>query len=248
MKTSDKLLIGSLVLGLLTLVGSTMALRAEHDTIDFNDPFYGYTSTPVKPFSILKIEGNPSGILPQGTAPIGSNGITENPYDSYTTLGIQVGTSFEIRTPKANTIKFIHRSVGDTLLIRYEHEFYARRISADEAFAAPPFAYIIAPAIRQLIASRTTCKLTGLKAETISIQATNARLLLSHSLINQLTSTAQTGSILQISATTHIHAATITSRDSSSFRADGSGFDALKLQNDSTAILKLPASLLTKLR
>jgi hypothetical protein len=248
MKTSDKLLAGSLVVGLLTLVGSTVALRAEHDKIDFNDPFYGYTVKAVKPFKVLKIEGSRSGILSPGTAPIGSSGIPEKPYDSYTTLALQVGKAFEIRTPKTNTIKFTHRSVGDTLFIHYEHEFYARRISADEAFAAPPFAYIIAPAIEQLIATRTTCKIQGLRAETVSIQATSARLLLSNCLISQLNSMAQTGSILQLLASSHIHAASITSRDSSSFGTDGNGIDSLQFHNDSTAILKLPASLLARIR
>jgi len=247
MKTSDTLLVSCLIIGILTLVGSTVALRTEHDKIDFTDPFYGYQTTAVKPFKVLRIEGRKSGLLPLGTAPVGSNGISENPNDSYTTVGIQGGKAFEFRLQKNNKIPFTYRSIGDTLLIRYEPEFYSRRITADEAFSSPPFAYIIAPNIQQLIASRTTCKIAGLRTETVSIQAINARLLLSNSTINQLTSTGQRGSIVQTAATNRIHFATITSHDSTSFIAERNVFGSIILQNDSTAIIKIPASLLTKL-
>ena len=246
MKPSDKLLLSSTIISLLTLVGSTVALRTEHDKIDFNDPFYGYEATTVKPFKVLRVEGSKSGIVWHNTAP-GSNGVSSNSNESYTTVGIQTGKAFEIRIQKNNKISFTYRSLGDTLLIRYEPEFYPRRISADEAFTASPFAYIIAPSFQQLIASRTTCKLAGLTTEAVSIQATNARVLLSNSKINQLMANVQRGSILQITATDRIHSAVITSHDSTSFIAEGNVFDSITMQNDSTVILKIPASLLKKL-
>ena len=248
MKTSDTLLIGSTLIGLLTLVGSTVALRNEHDKIDFTDPFYGYQTTAVNPYKVLRIEGSKSGILPLGTAPVGSIGISENPNDSYTTVGIQAGKAFEIRVQKSNKIPFTYRSIGDTLLIQYEPDFYSRRITADEAFSSPPFIYLIAPSFQKLIASRTTCKLAGLTTENVSIQAANARVLLSKSTVNQLTSTGQRGSIVQIAATNRIHSAMITSLDSTGFIAERNVFDSITLQNDSTAIIKIPASLLTKLK
>lgn len=247
MKTSDKLLISSALVGLVTLAGSTVALRGEHDKIDFNDPFYGYTTTAVKAFNVLKIEGRKSGILPLGTAPIGSNGVSLNPNDSYTSVGIQAGKAFKIRMQKNNKISFTYRSVGDTLLIRYEPEFNPRRISADEAFASSPFVFIIAPAFQQLIVSKTTCKLAGLTTENLSIVATNARVLLSNNTINMLTSTGQRGSIVQTTAANRIHSARITSEDSTSFIVERDVFGSINLQNDPTAILKIPASLLKKL-
>jgi hypothetical protein len=249
MKTSDKLLISLLMVGLLTLVGSTMALKAEYDTIDFNDPFYGFLSTPVKPFSILKIEGVKQGPSLSGVASIGSVGGLPNLGDSYTTVGIQAGKTFEIRIHKDNKIPFTHRSVGDTLIIRYEPDFYAGRINADDAFSATSFAYIIAPSssIQMLSATGATCKLSGLAVDKLAITTNHARVLISKSTIERLTAMGQRGSLLQTAATNRISTATITSHDSTGFTAERDIFGSLALQNDSTAILKVPASLLKKL-
>ncbi|MDB5240368.1 MAG: hypothetical protein JWP57_993 [Spirosoma sp.] len=247
MKTSDKLLISSALISLVTLVGSTMALRREHDKIDFNDPFFGYEATAIKPFTTLKIERSKPGILPPGTALIGSNDVSQNPNDSYTNISIEAGKAYEIRLQKNNKISFTYRYVGDTLLIRYEPEFSPMPVAVDKAFAASSFAYIIAPTFQALIASRTTCKLAGLTSGHLSISATNARVLLNNNTINQLTSTGQRGSLLQTTAINRIYSATITSHDSTCFMAERDVFGTIHLRNDSTATLKIPASLLKKL-
>ncbi|GAB4038575.1 hypothetical protein [Spirosoma gilvum] len=246
MKTSDKLLIASALISLVALVGSTVALRREHDKIDFNDPFYGYEAVPIKPFKVLRVEGSLSGIKPHKNAP-GLDGSTENPTYSSTNLGVQAGKAFEIRTQKNNKIRFTYRSVGDTLFIQYEPEFSPWRISAEKTFAASSFAYVIVPSLVGLIATSSTCRLTGITTENVSIQATNAHVLLANSTINQLTSNGQQGSLVQTTATNHIHSALITSRDSTSFIAERNVFDSITMQNDSMAILKIPASLLKKL-
>jgi len=247
MKTSDKLLLFSLIVCLLTLVGSTVALKAEHDKIDFNDPFYGFVTTPIKPFKVLKIDGGTIGASPTGIFPSGSAGGPQPTNDSYTSVGIQAGKTVEIRTRQDANIRFTHRMIGDTLLIQYEPEFYPRRISADEAFETTPFLYVIAPSIQGLIATKTTCKLAGLTTDNLAISATNARVCLDNSSINSLIATGQSGSLLQTAATNHIRRATITSRDSTGFVAVRDVFGSLSLQNDSTAVVKVPAALLKKL-
>jgi hypothetical protein len=247
MKTSNKLLISLLAVGLLTLVGSVMSLRAEHDKIDFNDPFYGFSSTPIKSFSVLKIEGIKLGVLSTGAVRIEPGKGPVNSGDSYTTVGIEAGKTFEIRAQKDNKVPFTHRFAGDTLIVRYEPEFYFRRIKGGDAFDNKPFVYIIAPSVRTLIATSSTCKLAGFMTDKLAITMTNARVLISKSTISDLTTSGQRGSLLQTAKTNRINKATVASYDSTGFIADHDIFGSLALQNDSTATLKIPASLLKKL-
>jgi len=239
MKTSNTLLIGLLVVSLLTLVGSTMALRAEYDKIDFNDPFYSYSSTPIKPFRVLKIEG----IYPL----VPNTKTADQPLTSETTLGIEAGKTFEIRLQKNSKRSFTYRYMGDTLQVRYEPERTFWPIATDNLFDEKPFAYIIVPSLQTIIANGSTCIVKGLTTEQLAIRAHNARLILRQTTIGDLRSSGDAGSLLQTAASNRIGTATIASHDSTGFVADRDVFGKLALQNDSLSVIKAPASLLKKL-
>ncbi|UHG90521.1 hypothetical protein [Spirosoma oryzicola] len=234
MKTSDKLMVGLLLVGLLTLVGSTVALKAEHDKIDFNDPFYGYSATTIKPFRVLKIEVDSANKQPVKS--------------TQTAISIQVGKSFAIRRQDQSSVPFTYRSVGDTLLVRYKPERIYWHNSTDDLLATKPFAYIIVPSIGGLVANGAICTLTGLNTDSLQITSTNALVRIDKSIIGQLTASGQRGSFLQTASANRIKAATITTCDSTGFTAERDVFGSLSMQNDANTMISLPASLLRKLQ
>ncbi|GAA4459941.1 hypothetical protein GCM10023189_34310 [Nibrella saemangeumensis] len=256
MKASNKLLIGLLAVGVLTLVGSTVAFRAEHDQIDFNDPFYGFSSTAVKPFRVLKIEGK-AGKIGEIPAPVGmvkpSGNVPDKIY-SNTTITVQSGKGFEIRVQKTSNVAFTYRSDGDTLIVQYEPEIFAQSIGPGQAFVDmpfayinTPFAYILTPSVQTLVVEGATCKVAGLSMEKVAVVATDARVLISRSTIGNLLTTGKRGSLVQTASANRIRTATITSHDSTGFIAERDVFGSILLQSDSNATVKAPASLLRKM-
>jgi hypothetical protein len=137
--------------------------------------------------------------------------------------------------------------VGDTLVVRYEPEFHSGLISANDAFEAAPFAYIIAPSFQTIVANGSVCKVAGLTTDKLTLAASNARLLISNSTINNLTATGQRRSTLQTTANSQIHTADITAHSGTTFIVDRAIFGSLALHTDSTATLNVPAILLNKL-
>ncbi|MGA0556514.1 hypothetical protein ACO2Q8_07685 [Larkinella sp. VNQ87] len=225
MKTSNKLLIALFTVGLLTLIGANLALKAEHDKIDFNDPFYGLSVRNIKPFRVLKLEGNNAGLL-----------------------SVQTGPSSEIRLSDKEKDLFTFRSQGDTLLVSYKPKEVHWHPYANMYFDAQPAAIILTPTLTALYTDQVSCNLKRFQADNLTIWQQHGGVLISNSAIGNLTVTDSRGSELHTKPDNRIGRATITSRDSSLFIVERDVFGALSLQTDSLATVKMPGSLLGKIK
>ncbi|MGM9508140.1 hypothetical protein ACS5NO_10445 [Larkinella sp. GY13] len=227
MKTSNKLLIALFTVGFLTLIGTNLALRAEYDKIDFKNPFHGLSTLTIKPFRVLKLEGNKTGI-----------GL----------LSVQTGTQFGIHLPDKNKADFTFQSKGDTLIIRYQAPANSWQSRVYYKFDSSPVAIIMTPALQALYTTRISCILKDIKTEKLSIVQENAGIMLTNSAIENLTVTNEQGSELHTKPTNRVGTALIISRDSSVFKAERDIFGTLALQNDSLATVNVPGGLLKKLQ
>ncbi len=248
MKTSNCLLMGLLSAILLALIGSTFALKAQHDSIDYNDLFYGYTQEPVAGFSVLCIEGLGHERRPTGVNPSDQSYFRALPPDRYTTLGLHGGRTFQLRVLKGTKVPYTLHPRGDTLLIRFEAQFYPETLKGEAPFTRQPFAYIIAPAVHSLVVKGATCIVSHLTGSDFTISSTDARVLLRHSRISRLSATSQQGSLLQTAASNHLQRALLVGRDSAAFVFDRDVFGALALRLDSTTTLKASASVFRKVK
>lgn len=224
MKTSNKLLIGLFAIGLFTLIGAHTALKAKHDQIDFNDPFYGLASMNLKPFRVLKLEGNNAGLI-----------------------GVQTGKTYEIRLPDEVREQFTFRYQGDTLLLRYTPPSVPWQSRANMYLDAAPAAVILTPTLHTVMTNRISCNVNRLSTDKLTVIQENAGVLLTNSTIGTLTVTDTQGSDLHTKATNRIDTALITSRDSSNLLVERDIFGTLRLQTDSLATVKIPGGLLKKL-
>ncbi|RYZ31724.1 MAG: hypothetical protein EOP49_38550 [Sphingobacteriales bacterium] len=225
MKTSNKLLIALFTIGLLTLIGANVALKKEHDKIDFNDPFYGLSAMELKPFRVIKLEGNNTGLI-----------------------SIQTGKTPEIRLEEKTKELFTFRSQGDTLLVSYKPGSAPWQSRANQHFDAIPVAVFLTPTLQTLITSKVSCNVNQLNVDKLTILQENAGVLLTNSNIGHLTVLDQKGSELHTKPTNRIGTALITSRDSSVFKAERDIFGTLALQTDSLATVNVPGGLLKKLQ
>ncbi|RAJ92283.1 hypothetical protein LX87_05252 [Larkinella arboricola] len=226
MKTSNKLLIALFLAGFLTLIGTNMALRAEYDKIDFNNPFHGLSSLPVKPFRVLKLEGGKTGI-----------GL----------LNVQTGKQYGIHLPEKNKEDFKFQSKGDTLIVRYQPPD-AWQSSYRYKFDANPVAIIMTPTLDALHTTRISCILKEVRTDKLTVVQERAGVMLTNSTIGTLTVTDTQGSDLHAKPTNRIGTALITSRDSSNLLVEHDVFGTLTLETDSLATVKVPGGLLKKLK
>ncbi|MFC5407990.1 hypothetical protein ACFPMF_01625 [Larkinella bovis] len=227
MKTSNKLLITLFVVGLLTLVGANVALRAEYDQIDFKNPFYGLSTQKIQPFRVLKLEGDKTGV-----------GL----------LSVQTGNTFEIHLPDKSKHQFTYQSNGDTLTIRYRPENGAGKSRPSYSFTSSPAAVIVAPALEALYTTQISCSLNKVETGNLVLVQKNAGVLLSNSTIGNLTVSNTEGSDLHTRAINQIKTAQITASDSSTVLVERDIFGSLTLETDSLTTVKLPGGLLKKLR
>ncbi|MGV3558207.1 hypothetical protein [Larkinella arboricola] len=225
MKTSNKLLIGLFVICLLTLVGANMALKEKHDKIDFNDPFYGLASMSLKPFRVLKLEGNDAGLL-----------------------SVQTGKTYEVRLPDKAREQFTFRYQGDTLLLRYTPPSVPWQSRANMYLDAVPSAVILTPTLQAVITNRISCNVNRLTTDKLTVVQERAGVMLTNSTIGTLTVTDTQGSDLHAKPTNRIGTALITSRDSSNLLVEHDVFGTLTLETDSLATVKVPGGLLKKLK
>ncbi|GAB3336515.1 hypothetical protein GCM10027299_46650 [Larkinella ripae] len=225
MKTSNKLLIVLFAIGLFTLIGSNVALKAEHDKINFDDPFYGLSSVRLKPFRVLKLEGNNAGLI-----------------------GVQTGKTAEIRLPERVQTDFTYRTLGDTLVVTYKPQDTPWQSRANQYFDAAPAAVILTPTLQTLMTSRISCALDQLDANQLAVVQQNAGVLIKNSTISNLTVTNTQGSELHTKPTNRIETALVTSLDSSAVLVERDVFGSFALRSDSLAMVKLPGSLLKKLK
>jgi hypothetical protein len=224
MKTSNKLLIALFTIGLLTLIGANVALKKEHDKIDFNDPFYGLSSMTLKPFRVMKLEGNNTGLI-----------------------SVQTGKATEIRLEEKTKALFTFRSKGDTLLVSYKPGTAPWQSRANQHFDAIPVAVFLTPTLQTLITHKVSCNVNHLHVDKLTIFQKNAGVLLTNSRIGSLSVTDEQGSELHTKPTNRVGTALIISRDSSVFKAERDIFGSLALQIDSLATVNVPGGLLKKL-
>ncbi|GAB3919801.1 hypothetical protein [Larkinella terrae] len=225
MKTSNKLLTGLFITALLTLIGANVALKAEHDKIDFNDPFSGLSSIALKPFQILKLEGNLNGLV-----------------------SVETGKTSEMRLQEDVKNQFTFRSLGDTLVVAYKPESSPWQSKPNQYINAVPAATILTPSLHTLITNKISCNLNRLTTENLAITQQNGGVLLTNSTIGTLTVADSQGSELHTKPTNHVRSAAITSRDSSNITIERDIFDSFALQYDSLTMLKIPGGLLKKLK
>ncbi|RRB07454.1 hypothetical protein [Larkinella rosea] len=225
MKTSNMLVIALFITGLLTLIGANVALKAEYDKIDFNDPFSGLSSITLKPFRILKLEGNLNGLV-----------------------SVETGKTSEIRLQEDVKSQFTFRSSGDTLVVLYKPESSPWQSRPNQYINAVPAATILTPSLHTLITDKVSCNLNRLTTENLTINQQNAGVLLTNSTIGTLTVTDSRGSELHTKPTNRIRNAVIFSRDSSNITVERNIFDSFALEYDSLTKLKIPGSLLKKIK
>lgn len=225
MKTSNKLLFAIFTIGLLTLFGANVALKKEYDKIDFNDPFNGLSTMNLKPFRVLKLEGNNVGLI-----------------------SVQTGKATEIRLDEKAKELFTFRPQGDTLVVIYKPESAPWQSRASHYFDAMPVAVFLTPTLQTLITSKASCNVNHLNVDQLTILQENAGVMLTNSTIGTLTVTNTQGSELHTKPTNRVETAFITSRDSSAFKAERDIFGALTLQSDSLAKVNVPGGLLKKLK
>ena len=227
MKTSNKLLIALFTIGFLTLIGTNVALRAEYDKIDFNDPFHGLSTLTIKPFRVLKLEGSKTG---------------------FGLLSVQTGEKYGIHLPDKNKADFTFQSKGDTLIIRYHPANDLWQSRAYYKFDSNPVAIIMTPTLQALHTRQISCILKNVKTDNLTIVQENAGIMLTNTTIENLTVTDKQGSELHTKPTNRIGTALIISHDSSAFLAERDIFGSLSLKTDSLATVKIPGSLLKKLK
>ncbi len=202
-----------------------MALKEKHDKIDFNDPFYGLASMSLKPFRVLKLEGNNAGLL-----------------------SVQTGKKSEIRLPDRAREQFTFRYQGDTLLLRYTPLSVPWQSRANMYLDAVPSAVVLTPTLQAVMTNRISCNVNRLTTDKLTVIQESAGVLLTNSTIGTLTVTDSRGSDLHTKATNRIGTALVASRDSSNLLVERDVFGTLTLETDSLATVKLPGGLLKKLK
>lgn len=225
MKTSNKLLIALFTFGLLTLIGANVAIKNQHRQIDYNDPFYGLSSTALKPFRILKLEGNSAGLL-----------------------GVQTGKSYEIRLPEQVQDLFTYQTKGDTLIVRYHPKRRSTNQRPSQGFGESPEAVILTPTLQMLLTDQVSCNLNHVNTEKLTVIQKKSGVLLTNSSIQTLTVTDSQGSDFHARTTNQIGSANVISRDSSSFQVDSDIFSTLDFHTDSLALVKMPGGLLKRIK
>lgn len=225
MKTSNKLLIFLFIVGLFTLIGANVALKAEYDKIDFNDPFYDLSAIKLKPFRILKLEGNNNGLI-----------------------SVQTGKSSEIRLSDDIKNLVTIRSQGDTLVVVYKPETAPWQSRPNQYFNAIPAATILTPTFSTLITNRISCNLNQVNVDNLAIIQQTAGVLLTNSNIGNLTVTNRQGSDLHTKPTNQVQRAVLIALDSSNIIVERDIFGSLSLQSDSLTTVKIPGGLLKKLK
>jgi|GEM_PF-2287391 len=245
MKLSNKLLVGLLGVVLLTLVGSTLALKTQQDSIDYSNRFYGFSREPIRRFTVLCIEG----VQRKLEADQPNQGIFRPiPPDRYTTLGLLGGPTFEIRVLEGTKVPYTLRSQGDTLFVAFEAQFYPETLKGEAPFARQPFAYIIAPNVQSLLVREATCLVDKLASPDFTLRSTHARVLLSNSRITRWQATLQAGSLLQTAGTNQVGQAVLAGRDSTELVVGHDTFGSLAFQLDSNSTVKASMAVFRKVK
>lgn len=222
MKNSNKLLIVFLTITLIVLLGSNLVIKAAYDKINPEDTFYGYTTTPLKAFKVVVLNGN-------------VNGFVE----------IQAGKTNEIKTNSFFEKFGTQKISGDTLHISIMYPERGTRFETGYPGFGPTI-HIETPAVRDIYVNDISCSLKGFKANSLTIHCQTGYTRLENNTIESLAAIYKNGSSLQINKNILTNAV-IEIRDSSRFEAGQDSFTSLNLKADSTATVSFPGALLGKL-
>ena len=228
MKTSNLLLIGILSFLFIAMIGVDLSLKKEFEAIDRDDPFYGYSKEPLKPFKYVKLTGT-NFILTQ----------------------IQPGEKFEIRKGKFegyagnSTMKW--EVVSDTLFVTYDKgKDYNPYFDVYQALNQGVGIYILAPELLGINSAGIVCKVKGWKSGDFSVVQSGAGMHLSDNGFDNLNIISKKRGYVAVLTDNHLGGASVQVRDSSTFKADKNVFKTFQIQVDSTSTVTLPGALLNK--
>ena len=211
------------------MVGANSILGKLYETIDVDDPYYGYSHDTLKPFKFVKLVG-----------------------DNFTKTQIQSGEQFEIR--KANfapgsVLGFEWSYEADTLVIRFiqkdqsEDREQAKR---NRIYKQTPYLLVMAPALSGVFSEGIDNTISGWKGGTFEVTQVGYGMLLKDNLFDKLIVQTRGRGYVDIEDSNQIDAATIQVRDSSTCIIEKNIFKSFSMQVDSSAYINLPGSLLKK--
>ncbi|GAB3178355.1 hypothetical protein [Telluribacter humicola] len=228
MKTSNKLLLALFAFILVSSLGANLPLKKTYDTINRNDPYYGYAHETLPAFKYVKLVGQ-SNVLAQ----------------------IQLGTRFEMRRVHfkggSNGKGVITEMRGDTLIVLFEKDARPESYSFEkDPLDRKPSIYIMAPTLSGVSSEGIFNKITGWQGGSLSVTQVGKNALLTDNRFDSLSVSAYSGSFVDIDANNRIGAATCQVRDSSRLAVEKDIFNTFQLQADTNAHVSLPGSMLRK--
>ena len=227
MKTSNRLLLGLLVVVFVAIGATAMVLKAEFEKIDKGDPFYGYTLESPPPFRAVKLTGNYQRLVQ-----------------------VQPSSEYAIRMDKHSKNGVTWDVSGDTLIVSFDFPtkpqpnfYYYYTIYRRSAGV-----YITLPDLSSLTTQGITTKLTEWQQDSLQLatQGNQRGVMLTKNQINRLSATTTHGGLIFLESDNAIAYAQVSVQDSSAFTVKYSAVDSLALQMDSTASVELPGALLDK--
>ncbi len=210
------------------MIGVDLSLKKEFEAIDRNDPFYGYSREPLKPFKYVKLTGI-NFILTQ----------------------IQPGEKFEIRKSKfeeyTKSSKVKWEVVSDTLFITYEKgKDYNANFNVYQSLNQGIGIHVLAPELSGVSSTDIVCKVKGWRSGNFSVVQSGTGMHLSDNSFDNLSITSMKRGYVTVLTDNHLGNTTLQVRDSSTFQADKNVFKAFQMQVDSTSTVTLPGGLLNK--
>lgn len=226
MKTSNQLLIAFLAIIFIGIISTNMVLKSEFEKIDQQDPFYGYTRENVADFRAIKLQGTFQGLIQ-----------------------IMPGDSFEIRVGRHGKGGMQWEVSNDTLTLSHPSFTLPQWLNTEQVFHRVPDFYIMTPQLDAVYTRGIICKLSGWQLEKLQLtqEGSKSGITLASSSIADLEVKVSQGSLLHLEKDNRIQQAQMYIRDSSTLLTQQQSIDSLDLQVDSTAYVKLPGNLFSKL-
>lgn len=226
MKTSNKLLTALLILVFLGIICTSMILKAEYEKIGSDNIFYGYSQEPIQSFKAIRLEGHFPGLVQ-----------------------IQQADSFVLRINQQKREYISWTINNDTLIFSYQPQEHDRNIPMQNILRSVPDVYIMAPAISKVLTQHMSCKLTGWQLNELSLEqlGKHSGMLFTESTVDNLSANITQGATLHLDDQVQVKQASIIAKDSSTFIADQQHMEALNIDADATASLKLKGALFKQL-
>ncbi len=226
MKTSNKLLIAVLALTFTGILCTSLILRATYNNIGTDLTFYGYSNEDVPPFKAIRLAGPYHGVVQ-----------------------VQPSDSFALRINQQKREQISWKVDQDTLILQFQRQEQERDVPPQYILAQTPNVYIMAPAVSQVQARQTFCKLTGWHVQQISVQQTGeySYVLFTEGSLGMLSASLTQGATLHLDEKTQVAQAIITVKDSSTLIADQKQASNLDIKADPAASVRLKGALFNQL-